>query len=288
MKKIMVMFCIIFTAVGISILPCMAQNMIYGCYEKGNGQLRIVRDDSECRPSEVFIQWNEVGQQGPAGPKGDTGTQGPQGLPGAQGNTGAQGPQGLTGPQGPAGSQGAPGSQGPQGATGPQGPAGPKGDTGAQGLQGLTGPQGPAGSQGSAGANSPVYVFIGFANGGVLETVQGNAGINTLSSFCANHWADARVCTSEEIMLSPPNTFLGGGTGWVLPVFASHPSEIMDKSGISVISGRGNLTCNGWTSTSDGHNGLVYTQTSSSPYGGKFRSDLCSNYWYAACCVPSQ
>ena len=52
------------------------------------------------------------GEQGPAGPKGDTGEQGPQGP---KGDTGAQGLQG------PKGDQGEPGIQGPQGPAGADG-----------------------------------------------------------------------------------------------------------------------------------------------------------------------
>ena len=55
---------------------------------------------------EQGVQNEQVGPQGPAGPKGETG------------------------PQGPAG---------PKGETGPQGPAGPKGETGAQGKAGADG-----------------------------------------------------------------------------------------------------------------------------------------------------
>jgi len=45
----------------------------------------------------------QVGPQGPAGPKGDTGAQGPKGD---KGDTGPQGPKGDTGPQGPPGPAG--------------------------------------------------------------------------------------------------------------------------------------------------------------------------------------
>jgi hypothetical protein len=85
-----------------------------------------------------------VGEQGPAGPKGDTGEQGPQG------EAGPIGPKGDTGEQGPRGNKGATGERGPQGesgADGAQGPAGTKGDTGAKGDTGDTGPQGPIGPE---------------------------------------------------------------------------------------------------------------------------------------------
>jgi hypothetical protein len=68
--------------------PPVDQNVLTGCYQKINGQLRIVSSASQCRPSEVAISWNKLGPQGPAGPAGPIG------------------PAGPTGPQGPAGSAG--------------------------------------------------------------------------------------------------------------------------------------------------------------------------------------
>ena len=55
--------------------------LIYGCYKKNNGQLRIVENPGQCRPSELPISWNQVGPQGPAGPQGPEGPQGPPGPP---------------------------------------------------------------------------------------------------------------------------------------------------------------------------------------------------------------
>lgn len=45
-------------------------NVIYGCYKKANGQLRVVNALGQCRPSELSIFWNVVGPQGPQGPTG--------------------------------------------------------------------------------------------------------------------------------------------------------------------------------------------------------------------------
>ena len=84
-------------------------------------------------------------QEGPQGPKGDTGETGPQGPKGDTGETGPQGPKGDTGETGP---------QGPKGDTGETGPQGPKGDTGE------TGPQGPAG-EGLTGEASPMEALTG-------------------------------------------------------------------------------------------------------------------------------
>ena len=76
----------------------------------------------------IVGDWRLSGEQGPAGPQGETGAQGPQGEAGPQGPEGAQGPQGEPGPQGDPGPQGPKGDTGATGSTGPQGP---KGDTGA-------------------------------------------------------------------------------------------------------------------------------------------------------------
>jgi len=119
--------------------------------------------------SSAFAQFADApaGQQGPAGPQGETGAdgaQGPAGPQGATGATGAQGPQGPDGatgaqgdpgPQGATGSQGETGAQGPQGTQGDPGPQGPQGDPGAQGPQGDPGSQGPQGDPGTTGAQGP-------------------------------------------------------------------------------------------------------------------------------------
>jgi hypothetical protein len=44
--------------------------VINACYQKINGQLRVVSDPSQCRPSEIPVSWNIVGPQGPQGPTG--------------------------------------------------------------------------------------------------------------------------------------------------------------------------------------------------------------------------
>lgn len=81
---------------------------ITGCYQKNNGQLRVVESVSQCNPSEQVLTWQQQGPQGPQGPTGPQGPAGPQG---------ATGPQGLTGPAGPAGPAGPEGPQGPPGAS---------------------------------------------------------------------------------------------------------------------------------------------------------------------------
>jgi|WetSurSiteA1Bulk_404760.scaffolds.fasta_scaffold00297_5 hypothetical protein len=81
MKKIFMLTLMGLVALSIMVFPCSAAD-IFGCYQKNNGQLRIVQNANECRPSEKFIQWNVMGLQGPTGPQGP------------------QGPIGQTGPSG--------------------------------------------------------------------------------------------------------------------------------------------------------------------------------------------
>jgi hypothetical protein len=70
---------------------------IQGCYQKKNGNLRLVESASECRNSEQPISWNQkgepgppgtAGRPGPPGPEGDQGPPGPPGPPGVKGDPG--------------------------------------------------------------------------------------------------------------------------------------------------------------------------------------------------------
>jgi hypothetical protein len=90
----------------------MAGEILYGCYKKENGQLRLVNNTDQCLPSEMSISWNQKGTAGPQGPEGPAGVQGAAGLPGPVGS------QGIAGLPGPAGIQGLMGQQGPAGPTG--------------------------------------------------------------------------------------------------------------------------------------------------------------------------
>jgi cysteine-rich repeat protein len=146
MKKLFIVLGVIFVFMVSTSIQSLAQDqVIYGCYKKQNGQLRIVNNPNDCRPSEVAISWNLVG---PKGDKGDPGPQGPQGEIGPQGPPGPQGEQGPQGTEGPQGPQGTEGLQGPQGEKGPQGPQGQQGAPGATGPAGPAGPEGPPGPEG--------------------------------------------------------------------------------------------------------------------------------------------
>jgi hypothetical protein len=100
MKKLILVTGTIITMVVVTGFSSYAEdNVIHGCYQKNNGQLRIVSGSGECRPSEIPISWNQAGPQGPPGP------QGPIGPPGPQGEEGLPGPEGPQGPPGPAGTE---------------------------------------------------------------------------------------------------------------------------------------------------------------------------------------
>ena len=84
--------------------------VITACYQKNNGQLRVVDGSESCNPSELALQWNQTGPQGVPGPQGSRGPTGPQGLAGKDGATGAMGAtgaRGTTGERGPVGPTGA-------------------------------------------------------------------------------------------------------------------------------------------------------------------------------------
>jgi hypothetical protein len=96
MKKPTISIGMILAFLFVWVFDCHAQaNVIHGCYQKIEGQLRILSNHGRCHASETPISWNISGPPGPQGP------QGPAGPPGPQGPIGPQGPQGLQGPQGP-------------------------------------------------------------------------------------------------------------------------------------------------------------------------------------------
>ena len=56
-----------------------ANGVIDGCYDSGNGKLRVIDTAAGevCRSSETALSWNQTGPQGPAGPQGPEGPRGP-------------------------------------------------------------------------------------------------------------------------------------------------------------------------------------------------------------------
>jgi parallel beta-helix repeat protein len=57
MKKFLVTLSVVLAILVVTNIPCSAQDLIYGCYKKNNGQLRIVNDLGECNKSELPISW---------------------------------------------------------------------------------------------------------------------------------------------------------------------------------------------------------------------------------------
>jgi Collagen triple helix repeat (20 copies) len=187
-----------------------ADGVIHGCYKAQNGQLRLVDPSSQskhaahhsdCRPSELSIDWNQQGPQGiqgPPGPKGDKGDPGIQGPPG---------------PPGPKGDKGDPGIQGPPG------PPGPKGDKGDPGIQG---PPGPSGLSGLVVVTSPTQVVALFdfghaeatcpagktliGGGGRLGGPNSDAGYLEMSYPLGNTWS-VRAHNTGPFIDEPLNAY---------------------------------------------------------------------------------
>jgi hypothetical protein len=61
--------------------------MIRGCFDRQNGNLRVVSDAGQCRENELVTQWNQVGPQGVQGDPGPIGATGPAGPQGPSGTT---------------------------------------------------------------------------------------------------------------------------------------------------------------------------------------------------------
>lgn len=65
--------------------------VISSCYQKNNGNLRVVKSGKKCKKSETALSWNQKGVTGA------TGAQGAQGAAGAQGTVGSPGTPGTPG-----------------------------------------------------------------------------------------------------------------------------------------------------------------------------------------------
>jgi hypothetical protein len=119
MRKVFIAAGIILLVLIVFSLQSIAEeNIIYGCINKTNGNLRVVSSPAECKQPEIAIYWNKVGPQGE------------QGEPGPQGEQGPIGQQGSKGEQGPKGDKGDKGDTGDTGATGPPGEPGQAGTDG--------------------------------------------------------------------------------------------------------------------------------------------------------------
>jgi hypothetical protein len=69
--------CVAAAGLAIATRAIAVDGTIHGCYQKNEGQLRIVPEGKPCRPSEVAISWNA---EGPPGPPGTAGSPGVAGL----------------------------------------------------------------------------------------------------------------------------------------------------------------------------------------------------------------
>lgn len=85
MKKLTLFAWTTFAVLFLLGINCYAgSNVIYGCYEKHGGGLRIVSNNHSCHHDEISISWNKVGPVGPTGPQGPQGPTGPSAPPGLQ------------------------------------------------------------------------------------------------------------------------------------------------------------------------------------------------------------
>jgi hypothetical protein len=68
--------------------------IIYGCYNKRSGVLRVINTSvrQRCRRRESALNWEEVGPQGKRGATGPKGATGSRGQTGQTGQTGPEGP----------------------------------------------------------------------------------------------------------------------------------------------------------------------------------------------------
>lgn len=92
----------IFVAMGggayaVSAIPA-SNGVVYSCFHKKTGKLRVVKQGKRCSKKERKLSWNARGQAVAPGAKGDTGSQGAAGAAGAAGSAGGTG---ATGPAGP-------------------------------------------------------------------------------------------------------------------------------------------------------------------------------------------
>ena len=81
MIKSLAIFLVVLISIIVTDVTCYgAEDVIYGCYKKVNGQLRVIKDPGQCRPSEALTSWNQTGPQGPPGPEGPPRTPGTAGA----------------------------------------------------------------------------------------------------------------------------------------------------------------------------------------------------------------
>ena len=180
---------------GFALAAIPSSGVISGCYQKNQGQLRVVDSAADCHSSEVPLSWNQTGVGGSQGATGATGPIGATGVQGPKGDTGTQGAMGDTGTAGTNGTNGA------TGATGATGAGGPMGATGASALSGYQIVTGPTTQVGGLQDSGDVFAFCPT---GKLATGGGAIGTGALL------YESAPVDPSWQTNL-PAGTPLGGG-----------------------------------------------------------------------------
>lgn len=155
------------------------------------------------------------------------------------------GPAGPIGPQGPIGAQGDPGVAGAEGPQGPAGPAGP------------AGPMGPAGERGERGPSGFEQVtFAGYVGTDITGSIaDGRAGANQL---CDNAFEGAHLCHAAEFLRAGDLSTVPDSGAWLDPSATPVGASII--SGGSPSFGRAineNLTCESWTSSGGGDDGVA-------------------------------
>jgi hypothetical protein len=68
-------------ASAVGVIPG-SDGTITGCYQKANGELRLVADSSDCGRKEQALAWNQQGRPGDRGPQGEPGPRGERGPAG--------------------------------------------------------------------------------------------------------------------------------------------------------------------------------------------------------------
>ena len=125
-----------------------------------------------------------------------------------------------------------------------------------------------------------LMVFVGYST----EEVLGDAGVTGLTRACGSDFGEqARVCTTEEFMLSTDTDEPGVNHAWILPVFfGSEGANIVDYSGAAA--GHKQMSCEGWTS--DATTGIVVTTGGGIIAQGGITE--CNVLRQVTCCAPAQ
>jgi len=95
-RKVLVVLIGAFAALAVGVGFAIASipdssGVFHACYQKNQGQLRLVESASACRPSEKATSWSQTGPPGPPGPPGTPGSSFVAGSSGGELSTGNNG-----------------------------------------------------------------------------------------------------------------------------------------------------------------------------------------------------